>query len=111
MGAKPSMTTSEWRETAASVLARIEAKQDAMGEKIDILSVTLLGNGKPTEGLLYKVEQHHKTAHMAALVKNWRAWVVVVCVSILAHSVMEYWGSPILNWMLAALKLPPINLG
>jgi hypothetical protein len=105
------MTTNEFRDTAATTLARIEAKQDSMESKIDVLSVTLLGNGKPEDGLLFKVAEHHKQTHLATLLKSPRLWIILVCGTIIAHYVLEMWSGPILNWLLAAAKLPPINLG
>ena len=105
------MTTNEWRDTAATVLARIEAKQDSMDEKLDILSVTLLGNGKPEEGLLFKVTEHHKGFHIGKACRSPRTWLAAVGFFIVAHWVVELFGNPLLTWILGALKLPPITLG
>ena len=105
------MTTNEWRDTAATTLARIEAKQDSMEDKIDVLSVTLLGNGKPEEGLLFRVSEHHKAFHIGKVCRSPKTWLAAIAFFIAAHWVVELFGNPLLNWILGALKLPPINLG
>jgi hypothetical protein len=105
----------EWCQTAAITLVRMEGKQDAademrkiMAADIKELSVAVLGNGKPEEGLVFQFKQHNKKMHLADIVKNWRIWVGVFIVSILAHQAMELWGVSLLNWLLGTLKLPPI---
>jgi hypothetical protein len=98
------MTTSEFRDTAATTLARIEAKQDVMGDKIDNISVVLLGNGKPEEGLLFKVTEHHKKTHLSDLVKH--KWFWAAAVGIFISLQLAGIGDPLMRFVAKLLGAP-----
>ena len=98
------MTTNEFRDTAATTLARIEAKQDVMVDKIDILSVTLLGNGKPEEGLVFIVKQHHAKTHLSDIVKH--KWFWASAVAIFLSLQLAGIGDPLMRFVAKLLGAP-----
>lgn len=64
-------------QALAEVVVRIDERTKVMDEKLDNACVALFGNGKPDDGLVFQVKEHHAKPHIHKWVGTKMFWTIL----------------------------------